>query len=158
MNCNALRHRLETVRSFINWALGDVSPRLIFTAVEHDGIITRGNIMDTTLRINEHCIVTAALVDDNGAAARITGALTWAVEGDLLTLEPAADGLSCRVIAGTETGAARVTVTGESAEVNVSGTETPVTLTATLDVTVEGVAALPWATQIVLTVGPAEPN
>jgi hypothetical protein len=61
----------------------------------------------TTVRLN-------AITDRKGHPARIDGKPSWAADNDLLILEPADDGLSCRVTSAGTTGSCTVTITADA--------------------------------------------
>lgn len=110
-------------------------------------IFQKGNLMAAvTMTANQKFTITILPVDAKGNKAKIDGVPTWLTDdSNVLTLTPAADGLSCDVIAVGIAGTATVQVEAD-ADLGPGIT----LIRGTLDVEC---TALP-ATNIVLTPGP----
>lgn len=83
------------------------------------GLITNqdtGAIMATTLPDDSQFTVSVAYVDRRGNPATVDSVPVWATDHpELLTIDPADDGMSALVAAAGPTGSAQVTVTADAA-------------------------------------------
>lgn len=92
-------------------------------------------------------LASVTFADSKGKPAKVDGAPVWATDNsDVLTIAPAADGMSCQVTSSIIAGAAKLKV---SADADLGAGV--VLIEGTLDVTVD---ARP-ATSVVITAGPA---
>jgi len=144
----------KSLRELLSFLLGCIEwkkpPRMVFTHILINYFGIEGNIMGIKLPLDKQFTVSVEPQDEAGNAAAVEGTPVWAASSDLVTVTPAADGLSAvvRPNATGTVGSAQINVTAD-ADLG-EGVET---ITGVLDVDVIGGHAVSLATSV----GPLEP-
>jgi hypothetical protein len=90
-------------------------PRVVFAQVRIDALHVRGDIRMFTMTDSQKASLTINPVDKRGNPARVDGIPVWASSDETkVTVAPAADGLSCDVVAAGALGQCQVTVSADA--------------------------------------------
>lgn len=86
-------------------------PRIVFAEVRIDALSIKGDILMFTMTDSQKATLKIQPVDKRGNPTTETGTVIWASsDTNIITVAPAADGLSCDILAAGPLGQAQVTV------------------------------------------------
>lgn len=142
------------LRELFSFLLGCVEwkkpPRVVFTSILINHLDIKGNIMGIKLPLDKQFTVFVEPQDSAGNAAAVEGVPAWSTSSDVVTVTPAADGLSA-VVRPNATGTVGSVQISVTADADLGEGVEPIT--GILDVDVIGGKAVSLATSV----GPLEP-